>query len=70
MGPPGSQGNYIRNVAAEPDALFTNNAADTTISGAKADSNLPPYVVRLYCKKVGTDTTVPSSASMATTLAS
>lgn len=31
--------------------LYTNSAADTTIGGAKADSNMPPFYALLYCQK-------------------
>jgi hypothetical protein len=31
--------------------LFGAGPGDTTLSGAKADSNLPPYYVLHYCKK-------------------
>ncbi|TNF04306.1 MAG: hypothetical protein EP326_01500 [Deltaproteobacteria bacterium] len=29
----------------------TNNTDDTTLAGVKADSNMPPYYVILYCRK-------------------
>ncbi len=31
--------------------LYTTDPADTTLSGAKADSNMPPYIVLLQCSK-------------------
>jgi len=45
------------NLPAETSGIYnaygpiTNDGDDTTISGVKADSNMPPYYVILYCRK-------------------
>ena len=31
---------------------YTASAADTTLSGSKANSNLPPFIALKYCKKI------------------
>ncbi len=49
------------NVPSASFSFTTLAAADTTLGGAKADSNMPPFIARLYCKKNADDTTIPAS---------
>ncbi len=50
-------------LSAPTSQAFKAAVADTTLSGAKADSNMLPFIARLYCKKTLSSTSAPDGAS-------
>ncbi|RYZ45021.1 MAG: hypothetical protein EOP49_26070 [Sphingobacteriales bacterium] len=38
-------------LASDGLSIFVNAAPDTTLAGPASDSNMPPYIALLYCKK-------------------
>lgn len=61
-----SAGAYLRTTS--PTEIYISSSGfgtDTTLDGAAADSNLPPYIVRTYCKRTATtDDAVPADLSL------
>lgn len=50
--------------------IFTNGTVNVSLNASAVDSNLPPYIVRKFCKKIVSTQTDTSGASVATKLAS